>query len=99
VGLIAFLIIILVGGFIIGGLARLAVPGPDPMPIWLTILIGIGGAIIGGVISRIFIGTAGGFIFALLGAVVLVILYRRVVQHRGITGPSARERPTRGIGL
>ena len=93
------IIILIILGLIVGALGRLVNPGRDPMPIWLTILIGIGGAIIGGVISRIFIGTAGGFIFALLGAVVLVILYRRVVQHRGITGPSARERPTRGIGL
>ncbi len=36
---------ILIGGFVIGGLARLAVPGPDPMPVWMTILIGFLGSI------------------------------------------------------
>ena len=33
--------------FIIGALARFALPGPDPMPPWLTILIGLGGSAIG----------------------------------------------------
>ncbi len=35
-------------GFLIGALARLAIPGPDTMPFWLTILIGLGGAALGG---------------------------------------------------
>src|SRR5204863_734500 len=33
---LGFIIAILVWGFIIGGLARFAIPGPDPMPIWMT---------------------------------------------------------------
>ncbi len=48
---------------------------------------------IGGIIARVFIGTAGGLIFALLGAILLLYLYRRFVQGRGITGPSARRLP------
>ena len=32
---------ILISGFITGGLARLAIPGPDPMPVWLTLAIGL----------------------------------------------------------
>ena len=36
------------------------------------------------------IGTAGGVIFALLGAILLLYLYRRFVQHRPLTGPGAR---------
>jgi hypothetical protein len=35
-------------------------------------------------------GNGGGVLFALIGAVLLLILYRRLVQKRGITGPSAR---------
>jgi uncharacterized membrane protein YeaQ/YmgE (transglycosylase-associated protein family) len=91
--LILFLILLFVVGFIIGGLARWAVPGPDPMPIWGTALLGIGGSIIGGVVARLLIGTGGGFLFALLGAVLLLILYRKFVQHRPITGPGARQPP------
>jgi uncharacterized membrane protein YeaQ/YmgE (transglycosylase-associated protein family) len=94
-----FLIGLILGGFLIGGLARLAVPGPDPMPIWLTIAIGIGGSIIGGLVAYALLGRPGGFLFGYVAAVLLVILYRRIVQKRGITGPEARARPTRGWGL
>jgi uncharacterized membrane protein YeaQ/YmgE (transglycosylase-associated protein family) len=87
-----FLIALVVWGFIIGGLARLALPGPDPMPWYATIGLGLGGSLIGGIIARLLIGTAGGLIFALLGAILLLYLYRRFVQGRGITGPSARFR-------
>jgi uncharacterized membrane protein YeaQ/YmgE (transglycosylase-associated protein family) len=77
----------------VGGLARLALPGPDPMPWYATVVLGIGGSALGGIIARILIGTAGGFVFAFFGAVILLYVYRRVVQHRGITGPSARRLP------
>ena len=76
-----------------GGLARLALPGPDPMPWYATVVLGIGGAALGGIITHILFGTAPGFVFAFLGAVILLYVYRRVVQHRGITGPSARRLP------
>lgn len=39
---------LLIGGFIVGGLARFVLPGPDPMPIWTTIAIGVGGSLVGG---------------------------------------------------
>ena len=83
----------LVWGFVVGGLARLALPGPDPMPWYATVALGIGGSALGGIIARILIGTAFGFVFPFLGAVLLLYLYRRFVQHRGITGPSARRLP------
>jgi uncharacterized membrane protein YeaQ/YmgE (transglycosylase-associated protein family) len=85
VGLIAFLIVLFVGGLIIGALARLALPGPDPMSIPMTALLGIGGSLVGGIVSRIFLGIGGGFVFALLGAILLLYLHRRFVQHRGLT--------------
>jgi uncharacterized membrane protein YeaQ/YmgE (transglycosylase-associated protein family) len=87
---------ILVGGFVVGGLARLAVPGPDPMPVWMTILIGFLGSIIGGVVGRVVFGRpVYSFLLSLAGAVLLVILYRRFVQHRPITGPDAHRWPPR----
>ena len=91
--LIVFLIILAVGGLIVGALARLAVPGPDPMGIGGTILLGIGGSFIGGIIARVTIGTYGGFVFALVGAIILLILYRKFVQHRPLTGPGSRLPP------
>jgi uncharacterized membrane protein YeaQ/YmgE (transglycosylase-associated protein family) len=88
-----FIIALIVWGFIVGALARLALPGPDPMPWYATIGLGLSGSLLGGIVARILLGTAGGLIFAVLGAVLLLYLYRRYAQGRGITGPSARRRP------
>jgi uncharacterized membrane protein YeaQ/YmgE (transglycosylase-associated protein family) len=85
VSLLGILIALVVGGLIIGALARLALPGPDPMSIPMTIVLGIAGSLIGGLVARVFIGTGGGFIFALIGAIVLLYLHRRFVQKRPLT--------------
>jgi uncharacterized membrane protein YeaQ/YmgE (transglycosylase-associated protein family) len=90
--LIAFILVIVAGG-IIGALARLAVPGPDPMPWWQTVLLGWLGSIVGGLVSRIFLGYSGGIVFSIIGAIVLLLLYRRFVQHRPLTGPGVRRPP------
>jgi uncharacterized membrane protein YeaQ/YmgE (transglycosylase-associated protein family) len=94
VGLLVFIIVLIVGGLIVGALARLAVPGPDPMSIPATIALGIGGSFIGGIIARILIGSYGGLLFAFIGAVILLILYRKYVQHRPLTGPGAQRPPS-----
>jgi uncharacterized membrane protein YeaQ/YmgE (transglycosylase-associated protein family) len=91
---------LLLSGLIIGLLARLAVPGPDPMPIWLTMAIGVAGAVAAGLLSQVlFDDPNGGFLVALLAAIGIVITYRRFVQGRGLTGPAAKRRPTRGFGV
>jgi uncharacterized membrane protein YeaQ/YmgE (transglycosylase-associated protein family) len=86
---LVYLIFLVIWGFIVGGLARLALPGPDPMPWYATLGLGLGGSFLGGIVARLLIGTTGGVIFAVLGAILLLYLYRRFVQHRGITGPAA----------
>ena len=88
--------------FITGALARFALPGPDPMPPWLTIAIGlvasaIGfGAVvgIGGRSAASWGGLASFFI-----AVGLVVLYRRFVQKRPLWGRGAYRFPERGFGV
>lgn len=60
------------------------------MPWYATLGLGLGGSLIGGLVAELLLGTAGGLIFAVLGAILLLYLYRRYVQHRGITGPTAR---------
>ena len=84
--MLLFLLVAIVGGFVVGGLARWALPGPDPMPWYATVALGLGGSLIGGIVARVLIGTYGGFFFAFLGAVLLLYLYRRFAQHRGLTG-------------
>ena len=82
---LAILIALVVGGLIVGALARLALPGPDPMSIPTTIVLGIAGSLIGGLVARIFLGTGGGLVFAVLGAILLLYLHRRFVQKRPLT--------------
>ena len=82
---------ILVSGLVVGALGRLAVPGPDPMPIWLTILFGIVGSIVGGAAAlALGFGVGGVFVLSVLAATLLVIAYRRIVLKRPVTGPGSR---------
>lgn len=82
---------ILVSGLVIGALGRLAVPGPDPMPIWLTIALGIVGSIVGGTVAvALGFGLGGIFVLSVLAATLLVIAYRRLVLKRPVTGPGSR---------
>ena len=87
---LGFIIFLLIWGFIVGGLARLAVPGPDPMPIWKTIALGLAGSIVGGLIGQLLFGNPGGITLAFLCTVLLLIAYRHYVQHRPVWGPGAR---------
>ncbi len=88
---VELIVFLAIGGLVVGALARLAVPGPDPMPWWATIVLGVAGMWIGGVLAGLFLGTAPGFVFSLLGAVLLLIAYRKLVQKRPLTGPAARQ--------
>jgi len=87
--------------FVTGALARFAVPGPDPMPVWLTLVIGLVGTAMGGGIAYAIVGrnitwiNIGGF----LVAIALVVAYRRFVQKRAIWGPDAYRFPKRGVGV
>ena len=86
---------ILFTGLVVGALARLAVPGPDPMPLWMTIALGLAGSILGGAIGAALFHTTGGLFLAVLVSVLLLIAYRRFVQKRPLTGPAARDVPRR----
>lgn len=100
-----FLVSLVVMGFVLGSLARFALPGPDPLPVWQTIALGIAGSFLGGVIAGLLgLGAdtdtgslAGSFLAALIGTTLLLFLYRRFVQGRTLTGPRAglreRQRP------
>jgi uncharacterized membrane protein YeaQ/YmgE (transglycosylase-associated protein family) len=89
---------LIVSGLIIGLLARFAVPGKDPLKFWQTLLLGIAGSFVGQTVA-VLLGavdtdstTTGdeafaSFAFSLGGAIVLLILYRKFVQKRPITGP------------
>jgi uncharacterized membrane protein YeaQ/YmgE (transglycosylase-associated protein family) len=68
-------------GGIVGALARLFMPGRDPMGVLMTIVLGILGSLIGGVLLGLIIGGRGndptGWIGSIIGALLLLWLYRR----------------------
>ena len=81
--MITFIILLVLTGLIVGALGRLALPGPDPMSIGQTILVGIGGSLVAGIIGRLlFGGRGGGFILAVLCSLGIVYLVRRSRERR-----------------
>lgn len=102
--MLGLIIVAMITAFITGALARLAVPGPDPMPAWLTIAIGLLGTAIG---SGIVIGVEGGHVHntswagipSFFAAVGLVVLYRHFIQKRPVWGKDAYRFPERGVGV
>src|SRR2546423_9438434 len=92
-GFLVFLVVVFVFGLAVGALARLAVPGPDPMPIWATAALGIGGSIVGGIVARLLIGSYGGFFFPVPGAGRLLIPYPHSLQPPPLSRPGGRQPP------
>ena len=78
-----FILGLILSGLIIGALGRLAVPGPNPMSIGMTILVGIGGSLIGGLIGQVLFGRPGGLILAVLCTAGIVYLMSR--RSRALT--------------
>jgi uncharacterized membrane protein YeaQ/YmgE (transglycosylase-associated protein family) len=87
-GLLLYLIITAISGLFIGGLARLALPGRDPMSMFQTMLVGIGGSLLGGIVAWLLFHSAGGLFFSFAGAFLIVYLIRRS-RGGGLTHPGA----------
>ncbi len=78
----------IVFGLIVGFIAKLLMPGRDPGGFIITMLLGIAGAVIGGMIGRA-LGWYGpnegaGFLMSLLGAILLLVLYRKLFVRRTV---------------
>ncbi len=84
------ILILFIQGLVIGAFARLALPGKDPMSIWMTAAIGIAGSLIAGLIFYALTGgqRAPGFLAALVVSVGLVYLVRRR-RGGGLLSPGA----------
>jgi uncharacterized membrane protein YeaQ/YmgE (transglycosylase-associated protein family) len=75
-------------GLVVGAVAKLIMPGNDPGGIIVTMLLGIVGSVVGGWIGRA-LGLYGpndpaGFLMSLVGAVVLLGIYRAITGRRGM---------------
>jgi uncharacterized membrane protein YeaQ/YmgE (transglycosylase-associated protein family) len=72
-------------GLIVGIVAKLLMPGRDPGGFIITILLGIAGAFVGTFVGRALgfyaPGEAAGFLMSLLGAVLLLLIYRMIVKR------------------
>ena len=73
-------------GLVVGVIAKLLMPGRDPGGFIITILLGIAGALVGGFVGRA-MGLYGenegaGWLMSILGAIVLLALYRMMVRRR-----------------
>ena len=69
-------------GLIVGAVAKLLMPGKDPGGIWITMALGIAGSIIatwlGQAIGWYQAGQSAGFIMSVVGAVLLLFVYRLI---------------------
>ena len=84
-----FIIVLLVVGFLAGALARFLVPGPDPMSVAGTWLLGVLGSFVGGFLGYLLFGAdiedgavqVSGVIGSVIGAVILLLIWR-AMQRR-----------------
>ena len=85
-----FIIVLLVVGFLAGALARLLVPGPDPMSLGATWLLGVLGSFLGGFLGYVLLGAdvddgvvqVSGIVGSVIGAIILLLIYRAVQRRR-----------------
>ncbi|HVF14618.1 MAG TPA: GlsB/YeaQ/YmgE family stress response membrane protein [Acidimicrobiales bacterium] len=89
--MIGFILTLIIVGLIAGALARLLVPGRDPMGIGATILLGIVGSFVGGFLADLLFRNDAedlgvhpvGIIGSVLGAIVVLLIYRAITSRRG----------------
>lgn len=71
-------------GLIVGAVAKLLMPGPDPGGWLVTMLLGIAGSAVGGfVFGLVGLGGGTGFIGSVLGAMLLLFIYRKFIRKQG----------------
>lgn len=78
-----YLLALVLTGLVVGALGRLAIPGPNPMGIGTTILVGIGGSFLGGLLGAALFGRrGGGIVLAVAAAALIVYLLERFGSGR-----------------
>jgi uncharacterized membrane protein YeaQ/YmgE (transglycosylase-associated protein family) len=96
---VAYVIGLALSGLIVGGLARLALPGRDPMSIFQTMLVGVAGSLIAGLISYyVFDSDRGaGILLSVLCALVIVFAVRKI-RERALGDHAASARHSTAFG-
>jgi uncharacterized membrane protein YeaQ/YmgE (transglycosylase-associated protein family) len=80
------ILITIVVGLVVGALAKLVMPGKDPGGVIVTILIGVAGSFVAGMLGHALgwyeVGEGPGIIASILGAVILLAIYRAAVGRK-----------------
>jgi uncharacterized membrane protein YeaQ/YmgE (transglycosylase-associated protein family) len=84
---IAFLIILMLGGLFVGALARFALPGRDPLTIPQTILLGVVGSLLGGLVTYAIFDRKGGSILLSVAFATLIMYFVRRSRGGSLTDP------------
>jgi uncharacterized membrane protein YeaQ/YmgE (transglycosylase-associated protein family) len=84
---LAFLIVLMLGGLFVGALARLALPGPDPMTIPQTILLGVVGSLAAGLVTYAIFDRKGGSIVLSVAFSTLIMYFIRRSRGGSFTDP------------
>jgi uncharacterized membrane protein YeaQ/YmgE (transglycosylase-associated protein family) len=82
----------LIIGLVVGAIAKVLMPGKDPGGIIVSMLIGVAGALLAGFLGRALgwyasPGEAPGIIASIIGAMLLLLIYRMFVGRKGTTVP------------
>lgn len=85
---LVFIILMLLWGLIVGAFARLALPGRDPLSLFQTALVGVGGSILAVIVSLALFNQIAGFLLCLVFAALIMYFIRRS-RGGGLTDPGA----------
>ena len=88
--MLGFLLSLFLIGIVAGFIARLLVPGRDPMGFWGTVALGVVGSFVGGFLGYVIFGEdldqgaiqASGIIGSIVGAVIVLLIYRSFARRR-----------------
>jgi uncharacterized membrane protein YeaQ/YmgE (transglycosylase-associated protein family) len=96
--IVLYVLAIIVGGLFVGAIARFIIPGPDPMSILQTMLVGVAGSIAAGLITYYAFDREGtpGILLSVLCAAILVFVIRKVRERQ--LGPQASRSSPLGEG-
>ena len=79
--ILVYVLGLVISGLVVGALGRLAIPGPNPMSLGMTLAVGLGGSFLGGIVGAILFNRAGGLLLSVLGAALIVWILQRTRQR------------------
>ncbi len=87
--LVIYLVLLLLWGLVVGLFARLALPGKDPLTLFQTALVGVGGSVLAAIVSLALFNQLAGFLLCLIFSAAIMYVIRRS-RGGGLTRPGTR---------